>query len=128
MYLKDKVNFDLQELQGQTLVTSDGVILSKPDLVRATSSDLKTKTFFLVMRLLSHVPKKSQEAFFTALMDELEPLIADAYQKNKYEAGLEAPNVAVWQQQYARENSWRNLPTVSGQTGSAPKKRRKKAA
>ena len=80
------------------------------------------------MRLLPHVPKKSQDAFFTALMDELEPLIADAYQKNKYEAGLEVPNVAVWQQQYARENRWRNLPTVSGQTGSAPKKRRKKAA
>ena len=46
MHFKDKVDFDLQELQGQTLVTSDGVILSKPDLVHATSSDLKTKTFF----------------------------------------------------------------------------------
>lgn len=126
MKFQDFTGLDVKRLTGQTMITSAGVILDKGDVARRIADDLARDAVFFGVGVAFKVAKSRSDDFPAYFFGKLDPILIEAYQKRKYEAGLEAPDVDAWQENYVRENRWRKFPTVD--PAPAQKKRRKKAA
>ena len=126
MSFYEYVEQDIQRLSGQTLITSDGFILDKGDIARQIAGDLQFGSSVPLMALGSTIGKRKTipEIFPEWFLS----IMIAAYQKGKYEAGLETPDANAWQHDYVERFKWRRFPTVRAQPAAASKKRRPKAA